>query len=306
MKKVCSLIVAMICLIISICAFADEHIEIQGTFYGSMAGKIISADLYEQDDNTVAVSNLFPETAVHLDEQIPVGDLLFHLSPLTVRNIQAIMKQTVSSWVKQANGETCYGVYSGDLFDYALSELSFSFRLSDFTRYLDSVNNDVTDDPASKRIITWAMGQIVSQLQIITSTADPMISYKNYDDGRYESILIQNQDMTMMTISADHTREKEEHLVISYRTGGQYWFRDITYSLEQESATITSEIRSSQESAYQSAAVMQPLFKETLSVFANSGSVSLFMYTLKSDKLTAPLVVTGEITDYQNGTAELF
>ena len=128
---------------------------------------------------------------------------------------------------------------------------------------------------------------------------DLKISIASYDEGRYVSAMIMNNEDVKTILSADFSDENETRLLIGYREEGRYYFRDISilYSGKKD-ITITSSLRSGEESSYHNLSGNRPLFTETLIL-----SDDMNRYELKTDSVSEPLTVSGTASVRDNGQA---
>ena len=134
MKRLICTLIVIVCFTCS-AAYAGGHIGIEGTFSGQNSGEIITADLYQQEGDTVLVSSLFPDLAVILNHGCTADDMLYELLRFKPGQIVPAMDMTdriLAEWLQRLNMKSYSGSYSGEAFEYASSMSMASFQLSDF------------------------------------------------------------------------------------------------------------------------------------------------------------------------------
>ena len=304
MKKLFYIITAII-ILAAFNARADEHIGIQGTFTGTQEGLQFTYDLYEKDGDIITVSTLFPELAVHTDHQLPDADILFRITPQNIQHAEKLMKQAVDFLLAQKPGREINGIYAGEMFDYASSGIMISFRLSDLTMYLQSCEKDLYEEDMLSRKIIRTVLLLLSEICEVTGEQDPDIDFRRFENGKYDTAIVRNHDGILLTVSADHTDPGMEKLLICYKAGGRYYFQEMSIVSDQMQAIISSALRNDTESVYRNAISKQPLFKESFIVSSESADIAEFQYVLESSALSDPLDISGKISEYPNGTAEI-
>ena len=137
MKKVICIAAAVIILFGSATA-AGQHTGIQCVFEGLLAGRIVSVDLYYQENHTTAVSTLFPEMAVIFENEgsaIYNSAILYSIRPETITEAANHAEQILDEWLCSIQPRQFSGLFAGNLFDHATSLSTYEFLLSDFISY---------------------------------------------------------------------------------------------------------------------------------------------------------------------------
>ena len=305
MKKFLTILLVLICFTASAAA-SDTHTEIQCLIPGSSDFSTVDIDFYQQNQNTVIVSSLFPDLAVYLDREIPDIDVLFCLNPDLGNHAVSVLGQIKDKWLKQQKNESTEGVFIGDLFDSAFTETTASFRLKDFSSYLKSVLSDLPEDDAliGSAVIQF-LESFLSELQNAAGNEEIMLTVKEYEQGQYETILFSHQDDVFLTVSADHSVENREKLLISYRTEGEYCFRETEYTTAQGQLNISSSFWTGNDSAFRNKSTDRPIYSESAAMISEDEDNCWFQYILKSDNIPDSLTLIGKITDEKDGKPQI-
>ena len=167
MKRLICTLIVIVCFTCS-AAYAGGHIGIEGTFSGQNSGEIITADLYQQEGDTVLVSSLFPDLAVILNHGCTADDMLYELLRFKPGQIVPAMDMTdriLAEWLQRLNMKSYSGSYSGEAFEYASSMSMASFQLSDFARFLDDVFSKESQKRFNDLVLTGDVDGAILMLQ---------------------------------------------------------------------------------------------------------------------------------------------
>ncbi len=283
MKKIfCLLIILVVLTPASV--YADQHMEVSCTVRGISNSRDETADLYEQEGKIIAVSTLFPEYAVEIETETTDGLSFFHtlcsLTPDTFSENKKTYERLIRSWIEQHLSDPVYGIYSGELFNEASMLQCAQFPLSKLTDYLqNSTMEGITSDNSIISLITKHIRRFFGEKELI-------FTLRCYDNWRYISVNVSENENLIMTVSADLAAE-EEHYLIGYREEGNNVFRRITISEAEKNVTIISSYWSGKESSYLNVSHQNPLFTEKL-VLSNW----LKIYELDADSLSEPLIIS--------------
>ena len=296
MRKVfCLLIILVILNPASVCA--DQHMEVSCTVRGLSNDRDETADLYEQEGKIIAVSTLFPEYAVEIKKETTDGLSFFHtlcsLTPDMFGENKKTFERLIRSWIEQHLSDPVYGIYSGELFNEASVIQHAQFPLSKMAEYLR--NSTIEGIPSGNCIISL----ISEYIRLFFGEKELLLSLRCYDNWRYISVNISENDNVIMTISADLAAE-EEHYLIGYREEGNNVFRRITISEAEKNVTIISSYWSGKESSYLNVSHQNPLFTEKF-VLSNW----LKIYELDADSLSEPLIISGISSAEEDGQANM-
>ena len=305
MKRFLTILLILICFTASAAA-SDTHTEIRCLIPGSSDFSTADIDFYQQNQNTVMVSSLFPDLAVYLDREIPDIDVLFCLNPDFVNHAVSVLRQIKDNWLKQQKTVSTEGIFIGDLFDSAFTETTASFSLNDFSSYLRRALNDLPEDDAliGSAVIQF-LESILSELQNAAGNEEIMISVKEYERGQYETILFSHQDDVFLTVSADRSEGNKEKILISYRTEGEYCFRETEYTNAQGQLNISSAFWVSNDSAFRNNSTNRPIYSESVTLITEDENNCWFQYILKSATISDSLTLIGKITDEKDGASQI-
>ena len=311
-RKLFCILTALVC--VTACAAsasADRHVEIQGVFSGTLDGRALSFDLYEQENKVFAVTSLITEYAAVSDDESGTAymscvDTAFSLCPEAITKTVQTAEQIMISWLSQQRSESSSGMYTGDLFDSASERISYDFLLSDFLRYMNDYlrnnsENAESHDPETMKVFTV----IAEMLQDIVSDIHPLIRWQEYDEGRYCSVLVLHHDETVLTVSVDRTSDAGKRILISSRENGIHYFRDYEISTDRDRCTVTSAFLSSSSSSFRTADRQAPMLIENIKIWNESDTETGFQYTAETSLLRSILVFNGMISRMTDGTGEI-
>ena len=266
MKRVICLIIVF--MLYAVCASADRYLDVSFSFSGLSDNRIETIDLYEQGDMITAVSTLIPEYAV-IDDQSEYTLLsLFHsicsVNPGTVReSIQKADKQA-RDMIEEYLTDPVPGIYSGELFEKAISVRTARFQLSDFLTF--SINTLEKSDGPFIALCKSAFSSLRRSLKQTESAQEMFMEIRIYDNWQYISALLYNQGQAIMTISSDLSSANEKRILICHRESGQYYFRDILIKDDNEAMMITAALRSGSQGTYQQIMTEKPIAAAMLTV----------------------------------------
>ena len=138
MKKIISFLFIMILLTVA-SASADQHLEIFCAFNGSVGGRTETIYLYEQDGQLFAVSTLFPEYTVEMNnsQDMLSGFKAFcMLNPEMFSEMEEAAETYIRKWIDQQLSDSVYGVYSGELFEKAVTLQKAETTLAKLTDHI--------------------------------------------------------------------------------------------------------------------------------------------------------------------------
>ena len=291
-------------------AAGNGHISLQGSYSDSSGERIVSADLYEQQQEVIAVSTLFPEMAVKINRQ---NQDLFQMIPEFISFIQPDRLQAMilksdsllTEWLKGQDGAESGGIYAGDVFDHAGKEWSCIFPLNEFIDYFFS---DLKDSPeyhgmsGEKDLVFNTCHETIKKG---ADDLDLQVIARKYEDGTYDVLSIMAREGILATVSIDRSQEKKLRTLIGYKTEGRYYYRDLNFMWETNSFSVETALYSGIESSYRSLAQQQPLFSETLEIIPAGDSGLSVKATFKTRTLTAPLIITGSVYEAADGYAQI-
>lgn len=307
MKRILSILLMMI-LLTGTAAFADHHFEAAGTFIGEAESTDVSLDLYEQDDQLVATSSLFPEYAVviHADQKcsLSIINTLLLLSADQVADLLNFADSIFMQFLDQAITATEYGVYAGDLFPRAGMRQTAEFPLSTLNDFFQEQSEKPDSSEAQADNSVSVLKTIASLINDSLKERNPVLAVQSFDQGCYLSCRIVEQDHVIMTISVNRSDKDSKLYLVSYRDDSLYCFRELTVKKEQNHLVIRSSFRTASSPAYQNAAEKEALFTEDTILSDGADEPLSIQYILGSSSLSEPLYLSGTATR-QDETASL-
>ena len=203
MKRIICWIIAL--MLPAACASADRYLEASFSFPGLSDHRLETIDLYEQDYQITAVSTLLPDYAVISDQAMYSALSVFHsvcsMSPGTTReSVQKTDKQ-VRDMIEQYLSDPVTGVYSGELFENALSVRTARIQLSDFFSYITN-----TLDSSEEPFIVVCKAVLSSIMNPLLQTEEGQqlfIEINVFDNWQYMSAILFNREQAVMTVSSD-------------------------------------------------------------------------------------------------------
>ena len=281
-------------------AVADGHLCADCSFTGSLEGRYIYFDLYEQDGHTICVSSLFPEIAAIPD--MNDGSSCFTdysafacIHPETFVRIVQISEAFIAECFNSRRCQSSYGLFSGSLFEYASSMKSCSFSLREFSFCLqDYIQKMISlkEQHDQDMVVCYMLARFADLIHRIDNESDYMIYANNYDDGKYLTFQLTHHDEIMMSISLDISAENEKKLLISYRENGRYCFINLAITAEDRNTVLNSSFITSATSVMQPG--MAPLFRESFIIDEESDSFISFQYIFEAESLKKKLYITGK------------
>ena len=280
-------------------ASADRYLEASFTF---PENRIETIDLYEQNNQITAVSTLIPEYALITDHSVFSGLSLFYsicsLNPGTTHESIQKTDKHLRDMIEQYLTDPVQGVYSGELFENAGSVRTVRFQLSDF--FTSVINTlDSSDEPFAV-ICNAALSSVLLSLQQTESLQEPSLEIKIYDNWRYISAMLFNQEQVIMTVSSDLSTEDTKRILICYSENGRYYFRDVLIKEDNENFTLTASLRSGKESSYQPIMKEKPLTAVQLNV-----TNERFELEMHGNGLSEPLIANGATSVLSSSEAQL-
>ena len=300
MKRLFCTLIVIICFACS-AASAGGHIGIEGTVSGQNNGEIITADLYQQNGDTILVSSLFPDLAVILNHGCCTDEMLYELFLFKPGRFASVMDMTdriLAEWLQRLNMKTHSGSYSGEVFEYASSVSTTSFQLSDFARFLDDVfskeyHPDTETDTTESVLYYGFLSDVAKKLQSIPENDKILVSVRCYDENRYFTFAIQKQNETICTISVDNTADHARRVISGHKENGKYYYHDITYSAGLESFTVENRFYGGTQSSFLNLSDRNPLIRASLYAVENSDHTCRYEYKAESAALGDPFIVSG-------------
>ena len=292
MKKIISFLVIMILLTVA-SASADQHLEIFCAFNGSVGGRTETIDLYEQDGQLFAVSTLFPEYTVEMNNSpdMLTGFKAFcMLNPEMFSEMEEAAETYIRKWIDQQLSDSVYGVYSGELFEKAVTLQKAETTLAKLT---DHIRKETGNDTSP------AVGIISSFAEWISHAyggKEIRLDIQCFDDWKYFCIRMYDGDNILMTVSADYSQEDEKHFLVGYREESRNIFRDIRIRNEKKSVAIVSSFGIGKDSSFHSLSGQNWLYSEKIIL-----SSRMNMYELAAEKLSEPLTVYGSPFTQEDG-----
>ncbi len=309
MKKSICILVILICLIYSF-ASADSYLGIDCIYRGSSTEQAFTFDIYDQNNQLIAVSSLLSDIAIV--QEISENNsflrdfrLLRCIQPDTFNSLNLISDTLVTDWLNAQECTTVDGVFSGNLFERASSATSYEFRLSDFVLFIiQQINQQPAEsaEPENMKIIHQTLLSAAGRILQFSAESDLLVIVRDYGNGRYRTFQIMKEDDVLMTLSAIPGSEHEKKLLWSYKEAGKYCYRYFCLKNNIRSISVESSVFITDQSAYPEDE--SPLYSETLTLRSDNESETLFEYSFSPEGAEEPLLISGEILVQENGSAE--
>ena len=291
-------------------AAGEEHISIQATYSDSSVGRVASADFYEQNQQTIAVSTLFPELAVNLREQ---NHILFRIFPHALslmhpEKFEAMIMQidtVVSEWMNENPGTVSEGVYAGETFQHADNVCKNESSMDELLEYIYSKIKDTNKTD----MLSYEAGEICmlccEMLKEASAGLNLKVCISKYNEGQYYTVSINENEKIIYTVSVDKSEDKMIDAVLGWRTGGRYYYRSINCQYDKNSISIQSAFYSGKESSYRAVSKHTALFKESVSITEAEDQTVTVQGKLESWKLPIPVIISGNCHAEKEEYAEL-
>lgn len=311
MKKIFCLLFALM-LLTGAAAFAsaERHLEVKAVFSGSMEGRTVCFDLYEQGGKIYTVSDLIPDCAVETDPAFSgiSPDALFtllFLNPETACNAFEKADAILFNWIEGLPSETKNGVFAGDLFDSAVTVNVSSSSLSELNASLDASAAQWNDGSENAAALSGLFSLALTKMNQLFPGTDPQLRIKNYDGGQWIVVEISDGNDVLAVVSADRSAGITGRLLFSWRDAGLYYFRDITMEFSDVRSSVFMSLYSGNQSVYSSVITGRPLFSESFTLSRDEKNVPCIDWTFMADVLQQPFAVTGTSSLNTDGTAEM-
>ena len=309
MKKIVCLLLTLI-MMAGAAASAEKHLDVQAVFSGTLEGRTLAFDLYEQEGKVYTVSDILPGCAVETDPGVSgIGpDLVFTLPfirPEILEKAAEKADQLIVSWISLLPSETKTGIYAGDLFENAGTASVSSSSLSELSAMLEASAGEWKDGAETGSLLNGLFILACAKIQQLCPGSDPKFSIESYNGGRWIVIQISNGQDVLATVTSDRSGGETQRLLISWREAGLYYFRDITMEFSDVRASVYTELRSGPGSAYPAVLSDRPLFSEIYTLSSEEQQNASFTWIFESDALKRPLNVTGAAAHNADGTAAL-
>ena len=303
MKRLFYAVIVIVCCFCS-AASAGGHVGMECTVPGQNNGAVITADLYQQNGDTVLVSSLLPDLAVILHHGSDTDDMLhalFCFSPQDMRFALQAADHILKDWLQLLNMKSHSGRYSGEIFEYASSMNTSSFQLSDFSRFLDSVikkeDYSGSEEECGSAVFYCFLSDSAKKLKSLSETEKILVTMRCYDDNRYYSFAVQKQNEVICTLSVDCTEDDTRRFVTGHKENGTYYYDDITISAGSNSVTVDKSIYSGMQSSFLNLSQQAPLVHASFSLKEGKDSGRAYEYKAESAALPDPLIISGTVCD---------
>ena len=309
MKKIFCLLLTLI-LMAGAAASAEKHLGIQAVFSGTLEGRTLSFDLYEQEEKIYTVSDMLSGSAVETDPALSgIGpDLIFTLpfvTPEAMENAAVKAEKLIVSWIAQLPSETRTGMYAGDLFENAGTVSLSSSSLSELNAMLENSAAEWKDGTEEGNLLNGLFTLVCAKIQQLCPDTDPTIRIESYNGGRWIVMEISDGQDVFATVTTDLSGGKTQRMLISWRDSGIYYFRDLSMEFSDVRGSVYTELRSGDGSSYHAVSSGRPLFTEIYTLSKDEQQNTAFAFTFESDALKKPLNVTGTAARSADDSAEL-
>ena len=203
MKKAICILAVMICCICST-ARTEAHIVILGTVASDNDHRTLTFDLTRTDDNSTLVSStLAPDYAILFHNEYSniynITGMLCELKPESIFLFVSKFNELYQEWLQTRYPEKHTGCFSGNLFPRTVSVSQTEYMLWDLTQYIKNKCHFDTESEEKKS----DNGTADLLFECFTCMADamavkynPLVRVKSYDDGRFITVdLIQQEQV---------------------------------------------------------------------------------------------------------------
>ena len=291
-------------------AAGEAHINIQAVYSDSSGGRVASADFYQQNNQIIAVSTLFPELAVSLNEQ---NDILFRIIPdalslMHPEQFDAMIMQidtVLSEWMNENPGTVSEGVFAGETFQHAENVCRYESPMNELLEYICSNIKNINKPD----MLSYEAGDICilccEMLQKVSAGSNPAVCISKYDEGKYYTVSINENEKTIYTLSVDKSEDKTIDAVFGIKAGGRYYYRSIKCQYDQNRISVQSSLYSGTESSYRAVSKHTALFKESVSMTEAEDQTVTIQGKLESWKLPIPVILNGNCQVKEDEYAQL-
>ena len=306
MKKKLFCLLAVLILNLQCSACAEKHILLTGTL-NSAPDVSLTAELYENQDELLVFSSLFPAAYISMAKQeknLSGSDLLCLRPDRAAAAMRAFWSELLS-WSTAQNVKKKSGFFTGDLFDFASTMEETEFGAGEIMLFLRELCEKATDHPGdsilSDPIMAVILKRFASSVLPDLYGAGIRCKVRSFDSGKYAVMQFFNAEGILFTLSADYSGKEENRFLISHTENGRYFFRIISLSNQAKETKVSVELYSSTEESFRSAQTGYPILTEQLNWSRREEDTCVFEYSLHSPSLEAPLMLAGSAAFDQNG-----
>lgn len=302
MKKLACLFAVFICCICTT-ARAGHHLGVQGIFSSAPDNRILSLDLYEQDEETTAVSPLFPEYALSVNNRLHPFSIS-NLKPLflsdsgMIRHSDQYIGNLLQIWFDRQCGDLCTGIFDSDLFTGAHEMVTCEFRLPDLVLYLRHTLQESSGTGAPAEDMPHDgipfLSFLLSLFEVDESLNQTTVLARRFDDGIYYSITLRKNGTDILSLSADLSDKDHRRYLTVWEENQRTYFNDIQLTDSAGQIQISAVLYSGNASNFQAASESTPLYRESFSLTDSENRQCEFAYLMESAALVHPLMITGQ------------
>ena len=241
-------------------AFASEsRIEMQFVIHGKESESALTAEMLLRDSEIMLTSGLFPSYALsaftdkNIEEaSVTPGDLFDFIAE---RKAETLMQ----SFFQALEADTSEGVYSGDLFDSAGIRTGGSCTPGELLAAISPA--DENTEIKEKQITGSFPNQIGA---LFPGLAEIMLRYTMYDNGRYFTFNVLENENTLFTFSCDFSDSSKIKTLTGYSENGKnyYWNTVLSVVSGDEIHSSSSLYADGMKKGYRSVRDADPIVTE--------------------------------------------
>lgn len=305
MKKIICILIIIISCICST-AVGDTHIGIQGTVLSENTDnhKSVLFDIFRYDEGTIlTTSSLTPDHVIRNSDEYQnlyhSINMLFGLTPEKIALFTEKFDEIYREWLNTRYTVLSEGVYTGTLFGKASTVCVAEYMLSDLTQF---IKNHYSDDAESGyRIQSTAescnmlMDCFTCFAESLSAEYNPLVRMKSYDEGRYITYELLQQDQVILIMSLDYSKENAKRILITHKENNRYYFRDVYVRYDRGAFDLLNRLYGGNSPFYEN------LFQEDLIICEHFSLVPgdlgcSFTYDCENDKADKIVSAAGSIS----------
>ncbi len=206
------------------------------------------------------------------------------------------IKDVFSAWSTALNPQSHAGFFSGDAFDYAVSELYGTCSAQDILTLAFSLSEKIY--PLLPETEASSVLQALSEYGITSVSAENDIVYRIFDGGKYLSLTRMAGNSVIRTLSYDLSDANTARVVSGYAEGGKnyYWVVESVLVSSQE-IILSACLRADPEKAgYRAVMNEQPIVQEswTFTIPENHKAIA-FTGSIDPQNDLDDILISGEI-----------
>ena len=301
MKKKIICLFLIFLLLLPLSATAEYHLSVRCRFPSSDNEQILG-DVYYEKDHFFLTSSLFEGALLFSDlpgepDHDMIQSMIGLAGPHSFRTAVSLLKDLLSSWSSEEWNGSRKGLFAGDLFDKASSVKEADLTNRDFAEFpelfIASLSGTDVDQSVSR--INRFLSLLTEKLFSFLSHRGIQLHLKSYDCGKYAVLELQKEPDTMMTFSADFSRENELRILSCRSEEGKMIFKRYTVELMNDRTEITADLFIGSDPVFQNTGENDRYISEKLSIVTKMDNQYSFSYSIAPKALNESFLFTGTI-----------